>query len=229
MIRQTLFPVRGALSMRRLFVLLLGLALAAAALGRGLGLPVERGDGRAPHGRLEITIAAAGSCVTDARQAFRGSLRLRRLDERVEAFIPGPQIAAGAASRRELPAGTYAMSWLRDPLAPASQSAWSLRGSSLVSVFAGETTRLELRQAGEACNRSSDDLLRRVLNLPEDVVAVRADLERWGTGTGIVEGGRPGGVFDALEGVPEALAPRVADQPEVRVGFIDTGDGLALQ
>jgi hypothetical protein len=158
MIRQTLVaPIRRALSPSTHFALTLLLvlmtAMAAAAFGYDLIASAERGVRRAPHGRLEVTIA--GSCAADGQRVVPGNLRLRSLDERAEAVISGFEIAAGAPSRRELPAGTYAMTWLMDPLVPAQWAAWNLRGSGLISVFDGETTRLELRRTGETCNGAS--------------------------------------------------------------------------
>jgi hypothetical protein len=121
MTRQTLAPIRRALSPSTHFALMLVLALvtalSAVALGHDLIASTERGVRRPPHGRLEVTIA--GPCAAGEQQVFPGNLRLRSLDERVEAVISGFEIAVGAASRRELPAGTYALTWSMDPLAPA--------------------------------------------------------------------------------------------------------------
>jgi hypothetical protein len=157
MTRQTLAPIRRALSPSTHFALMLVLALvtalSAVALGHDLIASTERGVRRPPHGRLEVTIA--GPCAAGEQQVFPGNLRLRSLDERVEAVISGFEIAVGAASRRELPAGTYALTWSMDPLAPAQWAAWNLRGSGLVSVFDGETTRLEVRRTGEVCTGES--------------------------------------------------------------------------
>jgi len=76
-----------------------------------------------------------------------GELRLQGLDAPARAQVSGAELCAGAPIQRELPPGLYTLSWQRLEQADALDTgeASPLRGSSVVSLFAGQITRVHVQ------------------------------------------------------------------------------------
>jgi hypothetical protein len=76
-----------------------------------------------------------------------GFLRLDGGEQGVR-IVSGDELCRFPSVRRELPAGLYAVSW--QPSDDADQDEhWVLGGPAVVSVFAGQITRLRVRQIAD--------------------------------------------------------------------------------
>jgi len=109
-------------------------------------------DLQAP-GRLEIVIHRNHLACSNTAEAAAGRLALRRFDEQVGTVIAGRELDEGRVTHRELPAGTYGVSWVVEPgaLGRAETTPWTVRRSSPVTVFSGRTTRLEVMRPSPSC------------------------------------------------------------------------------
>lgn len=91
-----------------------------------------------------------------------GDLHLRGLDAPVRVQVSGAELCAGLTIQRELPPGLYTLSWQgsAQPAALDVSEDSLLRGPTVVSLFAGQSTVLRVQLAPATSASSSDAAVR---------------------------------------------------------------------
>ena len=99
----------------------------------------------APAGYVEVVGAPPRGAACEL--ALPGALRLEGVDASESLLVSVRDLCAGAPMRSELPPGLYTLSWH----SAAEQDVWEPRepspfhGPSIVSLFAGQVTRLNVQ------------------------------------------------------------------------------------
>jgi hypothetical protein len=127
------------------------LTLLVAALALGCNQTESRASG---HVDVVSSPATAAWCP-DADRPLSGNLELVGLRNEGVTSVSGEELWRGSPTRRELPAGLYAVSWTPSPSLEESEGgAWMLRSPVLVNVFSGQVTIVSVRTPGPACSLS---------------------------------------------------------------------------
>ncbi len=128
--------------------------LAAAALSAACTAGCNRTEAPA-SGRLDLVTRGNAEdllgCIDDAGP-WSGDLAIRRSDGQVTFSISAEELFLGRVLGRELPAGMYWVSWIPNAAAllRAPDEGYVLRYPTLVSVFSGQVTTVNVEWTGDS-------------------------------------------------------------------------------